>query len=91
MLGTLPDRNQRELYRPLLTDLIDPQHELVLLSDSIDWNYFETEFAPLYANVGQLSVPIRLMVGCLILKQIKNLGDETLAKEWVENPYMQYF
>ncbi|GHV93310.1 hypothetical protein AGMMS50268_38130 [Spirochaetia bacterium] len=28
MLGTLPDRNQRELYRPLLTDLIDPQHEL---------------------------------------------------------------
>jgi IS5 family transposase len=31
------------------------------------------------------------MVGCLLLKQLKNLGDETLAKEWVENPYMQYF
>ncbi|GHV93311.1 hypothetical protein AGMMS50268_38140 [Spirochaetia bacterium] len=62
-----------------------------MLSDSIDWDYFEMEFAPLYANVGQLSVPIRLMVGCLILKQVKNLGDETLAKEWVENPYMQYF
>jgi IS5 family transposase len=31
------------------------------------------------------------MVGCLLLKQIKNLGDETLAKEWIENPYMQYF
>ena len=23
--------------------------------------------------------------------RIKNLGDETLAKEWIENPYMQYF
>jgi IS5 family transposase len=22
---------------------------------------------------------------------VKNLGDETLAKEWIENPYMQYF
>jgi IS5 family transposase len=31
------------------------------------------------------------MVGCLLLKQLKNLGDETLAKEWIENPYMQYF
>ena len=91
MLGSLPDKKQRELFRPLLSDLINPKHELVLLADRIDWNYFETEFAPLYGIVGQPSVPIRLMVGCLILKHIKNLGDETLAKEWIENPYMQYF
>jgi IS5 family transposase len=25
------------------------------------------------------------------LKHLKNLGDETLAKAWIENPYMQYF
>jgi transposase, IS5 family len=31
------------------------------------------------------------MVGCLILKRIYNLGDETLAKAWVSNPYMQFF
>jgi IS5 family transposase len=31
------------------------------------------------------------MVGCLILKHLKNLGDETLAKAWIEDPYMQYF
>jgi IS5 family transposase len=75
----------------LLIDLIDRKHELALLADSMDWDYFEREFAPLYGTVGQSSVPIRLMVGCLILKHLKNLGDETLAKEWVENPYMQYF
>jgi len=91
MLGKLPDRNQRELFRPMLTDLIDKKHELVLLADAIDWQYFENEFAPLYSPVGQRSVPIRLMVGCLILKHLKNLGDETLAKAWIENPYMQYF
>jgi IS5 family transposase len=91
MLGTLPDRTQRELFKPLLRDIIDPAHELALLADAIDWNYFEEEFAPLYGTAGQPSEPIRLMVGCLMLKRLKNLGDETLAKEWIENPYMQYF
>jgi len=31
------------------------------------------------------------MVGCLLLKHMENLGDETLAKQWVRDPYMQYF
>jgi IS5 family transposase len=91
MVGKLPDKNQRELFRPMLADLINPHHELVLLADAIDWQYFEKEFTPLYSSVGQPGVPIRLMVGCLLLKQLKNLGDETLAKAWIENPYMQYF
>ena len=91
MKGTLPDRTQRELFRPLLCDMIDPKHELALLADRIDWDYFEKEFSPLYSNVGQPGVPIRLMVGCLLLKQMENLGDETLAKKWVRDPYMQYF
>ena len=79
MLGKLPDRNQRELFRPMLTDMIDKSHELALLSDVIDWLYFEKEFSSLYSHVGQKSVPIRLMVGCLLLKHLKNLGDETLG------------
>jgi len=57
----------------------------------IDWQYFEKEFHSLYSPIGQSSVPIRLIVGCLMLKHLYNLGDETLAKAWIENPYMQYF
>jgi len=91
MKGTLPDQTQRDLFRPLLRDMIDPKHELALLADRIDWEYFEREFSPLYAAVGQPSVPIRLMVGCLLLKQMENLGDETVAKKWIRDPYMQYF
>ena len=41
MLGKLPDSKQRELFRPMLVDMIDPTHELVLLADTIDWRYFE--------------------------------------------------
>jgi len=66
-------------------------HELVLLSEKIDWKYFEAEFSDHYSKVGQPSMPIRLMVGSLILKRLYNLGDETLCEAWVRDPYMQYF
>ena len=91
MLGKLPERNKRELFRPMLVDIIDRRHELVLLANSIDWQYYEKEFALLYSEAGHPSIPIRLIVGCLLLKHLKDLGDETLAKAWIENPYMQYF
>ena len=91
MLGKTRQKKQREFFRPLLVDFIDPGHELVLLADKINWNYFEKDFAPLYSKKGRPSVPIRMMVGALILKHLYNLGDETLAERWVENPYKQYF
>ena len=75
MIGKSPNQNQRELFRPLLSDFIDLNHELVLLSQKIDWKYFENEFASLYSNIGQPAMSTRLMVGCLILKQLYNLGD----------------
>ncbi|MCB4235721.1 transposase [Kaistella anthropi] len=46
---------------------------------------------PLYSKTGNPSHPIRFMVGCLLLKHLYNLGDETLASAWIMNPYMQYF
>jgi len=48
-------------------------------------------FSSLYSTLGKLAMPIRLMVGSLMLKRIYNLGDETLAAAWKMNPYMQYF
>jgi IS5 family transposase len=35
--------------------------------------------------------PLRLMIGSLLLKQLYNLGDETLVSAWIMNPYMQHF
>ena len=90
MLGKNP-KKQPELFRPMLVDFIDDKHELVLLSEKIDWDYFEKEFSPLYSKTGNPSHPIRFMVGCLLLKHLYNLGDETLASAWIMNPYMQYF
>ena len=91
MLGKGKPQNQREMFRPLLTDFMDPSHELVLLADTIDWNHFEARLAKFYSHTGQPSMPIRFSVGCLLLKRLYDLGDETLARAWVMNPYMQYF
>ncbi|WP_221413108.1 IS5 family transposase, partial [Dysgonomonas sp. 521] len=79
------------MFRPLLTDFIDMNHELVQLAQKMDWGSLESELGVFYSKVGQPSIPIRMMVGCLLLKQLYNYGDETLAKAWVMNPYMQYF
>lgn len=91
MIGKSPNQDEGELFRPLLKDFIDMEHQLVLLADKIDWNYFEKEFAPLYSHTGCPAEPIRFMVGCMMLKHMYNLGDETLAEAWVMNPYLQYF
>jgi IS5 family transposase len=91
MIGKTDKKKQHDLFRPMLIDFIDKQHELVLLAERMDWNYFENELLPFYSKVGRPSMPIRLMVGCLLLKRLYNLGDETLAEAWKMNPYMQYF
>lgn len=91
MIGKLPIKSQRELFRPLLEDFIDMDHELVLLGNKIDWSYFDNEYAQYYSDNGAPSVPIRLMVGCLMLKHLYNLGDDRLPEFWVRDVYFQHF
>lgn len=91
MIGKSPNENQKHLFLPNLTDFINLRHELCLLANKIDWQQFESDFAPLYSNFGAPAKPIRLMVGVLILKQLYDLGDETVMEEWVSNPYFQHF
>jgi len=90
MIGKLQE-NQRELFRTRLEDLINPRHELALLAKAIEWQYFEKEFKPFYSDKGAPSVPIRTMVGCLMLKHLYNLGDDRIPEHWESNVYFQYF
>lgn len=62
-----------------------------MLAHQIDWKYFEDSFKLYYSNTEKPSIPIRMMVGCLMLKKLYNLGDESLTDAWIQNPYMQYF
>ena len=37
MIGKLPDQDQKDLFRPLLKEFINPQQALIQLSEKIDW------------------------------------------------------
>ena len=91
MLGKLQKKEQLDIFRPMLDGFIDMNHGLVLLSHKIDWNYFEKEFSVYYSSKGAPSVPIRLIVGCLLLKHMYNLGDDRIPEFWVRDVYFQYF
>ncbi len=91
MKGKSPNQNQKNLFRPILKDIINPNHELVILANQINWKDFEDSFSPLYSHTGQPGMPIRMMVGLLLLKRIYDKGDETIMEQWLQNPYYQYF
>ena len=84
--------NQYNLLGSSLDELLNPKHELYLLANAIDWDYFDREFAIFYSDHGYPAHSIRLMVSLLILKSIYNLSDEKLIEEhWEMNAYFQYF
>jgi IS5 family transposase len=75
-----------------LADLLNPRHELYILSELIDWKEFEEAFGTLYSEGNSRPPkPIRLMVGLLMLQHMFGLSDEKVVKRWVENPYWQFF
>ena len=84
------------MFRPQLKQLLAPSHELVQLAEEVDWQWIEEGLKDYYAEVGRPSVPIRCIVGILLLKHMFNESDESVLDRWVENPYRpatrwQYF
>ncbi|MBP7508753.1 MAG: hypothetical protein KA807_13120 [Prolixibacteraceae bacterium] len=49
------------------------KHELVFLSQKIDWEKVKKEFFVFYMELGRPAVPIRKMVNCIWLTQMFNL------------------
>ena len=72
--------------------LVSHEHPLYRLAEAIDWDRFEAELGPLYAEeVGRPGLPTRLMVGLHYLKYLFDESDESVVEKWVENPYWQFF
>ena len=83
---------QHNFFDANLWTFLDPQDPLVLLAEALDWDAPDTALSVYYAhNNGRLGLPIRLMAGLLMLKQLENLSDEQVVVQWKRNPYYQYF
>uniref|UniRef100_UPI00047BB2B3 transposase n=1 Tax=Pedobacter glucosidilyticus TaxID=1122941 RepID=UPI00047BB2B3 len=91
MLPNKKPENQTSLFFTF-EHTLNRHHPLFLLANRIDWSVFEKAFAPLYCkDNGRPAKPIRLMVGLLMLKHIRNVSDESVVEQWSENNYYQYF
>lgn len=91
MVGKQDRTPQLSIFDTPLERFINLEHELCILSKKIDWDTIEQEFSVYYSEIGRPSVPIRRMIGLLLLKHIYNLSDEAIVDRWIENPYWQYF
>ena len=82
---------QGQFLMPDLTAMLDARQPLYRLAQKIEWQRFESEFGVLYAEEGRPALPVRRMVGLLLLKQLHNLSDERVVEQWTLNPYFQFF
>lgn len=74
-------QNQVNLFSSF-EDTLNQKHPLYILANKIRWQIFEDAFLPLYCqDNGRPAKPIRLMVGLLILKHVRNISDESEVEQ----------
>lgn len=92
MIGKIDKTPQLNLFKIPLVHFINKSHELCLLADKIDWADLESSFSVYYTeDNGRPSIPIRKVVGVILLRRMLNLSDEKIVEQWKDNPYWQYF
>ncbi len=75
----------------VIMDRLNERHPLIELGKRIDWKDLEDFFAIFYKDAGRRAIPIRIMAGLLLLKQMHDVSDRKLMEMWCENPYWQRF
>ena len=79
-------KEQDDLLRPRLLDMIDMRHELAKLPALIYWEFFEREWAGFFpSHRGRPATSPRLVAGLLYLQHAYRLSDEAVIARWVEN------
>lgn len=92
MLSQSSEHHQTNLFGHDLLLQLDPSDPLLQLAAVIPWQDFDKAFSKFYTkNIGAPSKPIRLMVGLLLLKSLRDLSDESVVIQWKENVYYQAF
>jgi len=92
MLGKTDKNPQLNMYQVPLIQFIDKSHELCQAAEQIDWDELERDLTDYYCvDNGRPSIPIRKIVGVILLKRAYNESDESVVDRWKENPYWQHF
>lgn len=91
----MPKRTKNEQNTGFLysnaANRLNSNHLLIQLEKHIPWAWLESNLLLLYTGEDRPIKPIRLMVGLLLLQQMKQLTDERLISRWAHDPYYQVF
>ena len=83
-------RNQENLFKSRLDQILNNKHPLFVLANQIDWNFFEKEFGDYYCeDNGRPALPIRLMVGTLAsaITQAEIMSDGVIDTVFADRGY----
>jgi IS5 family transposase len=82
-----PFSGQIDLFRSRLENLVDHKHELVVLAEKINWDFFDEKFGCDFSDAnGRPALRARLMVGRRYFKYMHDESDENVVKRFLENP-----
>lgn len=82
MLNKKENPAQLGLYSSF-EEQLNHEHSLYILANAFNWQIFEDEFKKYYSeDMGCPGKPIRLMVGLLMLKPVRDLSDESVVEQW---------
>jgi len=85
------DTQNRDLFRPLLCDIINPDHELTRLTDLIDWSQFDSWSDLFPSKTGRPATAPRLIAGLFYLQHLYGHSDEGVLEAYLQSPYYQHF
>lgn len=71
---------------------LDTTNEWIKAANRLPWKAWETQYSVLFDTItGNVAKPCRMVLGSLIIQQRMGFSDRELVKQFLENPYYQYF
>jgi len=82
------DRLELEMFP---SELVIPTSKWYKLRRLMPWREIEELLAPLFQESGRNAIPVRHIIGALIIQTDKNLTDRETMETIMETPMLQYF
>jgi transposase, IS5 family len=73
------------------TNLINPHSKWYRLESIMPWHEIEELLSSLFSPIGRNAIPVRQIIGALIIQIDKNLSDRETIETIMETPMLQYF
>lgn len=73
------------------SNLINKKSKWYRLRSLVPWQEFEELLSPLFSHRGRNAIPVRQIIGALIIQTYKGTSDRETIDEIMEAPMLQYF